>query len=241
MTNCKNCTAEIASNFCPNCGQPSRLKRIDRHYIKHEIEHVAHFDRGILYTVKELLRAPGQSVQQYLSENRSRLVKPIIFIIVTSLVYSVINHYFHIEDQYVRFDATRKSSVFMIMRWVQGHYGYANIIMGVFIAFWTKTFFRKNGYNFFEILILLCFVMGISMLIFALFALLQGVTGIQAMQVAGYVGIGYYTWAAGQFFGKNKIMNYVKALFAYILGMISFFVVVFALGMIIDLIANQVK
>jgi rRNA maturation endonuclease Nob1 len=47
--NCKNCNTEITSKFCPECGQPTTLKRIDGKYIMHEIEHILHFERGILY------------------------------------------------------------------------------------------------------------------------------------------------------------------------------------------------
>jgi predicted regulator of amino acid metabolism with ACT domain len=92
--NCKNCNTEINSKFCPDCGQPTNLKRIDGHYVMHEIEHVLHFERGILYTVRELITKPGQNIRNYLSENRSRLVKPVIFIIVTSLIYTIISHFF---------------------------------------------------------------------------------------------------------------------------------------------------
>ncbi|WP_392436498.1 DUF3667 domain-containing protein [Cruoricaptor ignavus] len=91
---CKNCGTEFNGNFCSNCGQPAKLKRIDAHYIKHEIEHVLHYDKGILFTVKELLLRPGKNVREFFTENRNRLVKPIIFIIVTSLIYSLISHFF---------------------------------------------------------------------------------------------------------------------------------------------------
>ena len=91
---CKNCNTEVNSKFCPDCGQPKSLKRIHGHYIVHEIEHVLHFERGILYTVRELLTKPGESIRKYLSENRSRLIKPVIFIIVTSLIYTLTSHFF---------------------------------------------------------------------------------------------------------------------------------------------------
>ena len=107
--NCKNCKTELNSKFCPECGQPTNLIRIDRHYIVHEIEHVLHFERGILYTIRELVTSPGQNIRKYLSENRSRLIKPVIFIILTSLIYTLISHFFHIEDEYVKHEGFEKS------------------------------------------------------------------------------------------------------------------------------------
>ena len=135
---CKNCGTEFNGNFCSNCGQPAKLKRIDAHYIKHEIEHVLHYDKGILFTVKELLLRPGKNVREFFTENRNRLVKPIIFIIVTSLIYSLISHFFHIEEEYVSFDGLENSAIGKILKWIQSHYGYANILMGVFIALFIK-------------------------------------------------------------------------------------------------------
>lgn len=236
MTNCGNCKNLINENYCPNCGQPAKLKRIDRHYIIHEIEHILHFEKGILFTIRELLTNPGENVRHFISENRVRLVKPIIFIIITSLIYTLVNHFFHIEEGYVKFDETKQSATGIIFKWVQEHYGYSNIIMGVFIAFWTKIFFKKYDYNFYEILILLCFVMGMGMLIYAVFAILQGLTHFNLMQIAGFIGIAYCTWAIGQFFDKRKAVNYLKAFVSYMLGMLSFMLTGIIIGTIIDLI-----
>ena len=117
--NCKNCNTEINSKFCPDCGQPTNLKRVDGHYIIHEIEHVLHFERGILYTIRELITHPGQNIRNYLSENRSRLVKPVIFIIVTSLIYTSISHFFHIEEELINFEVSGKSAFGGILKWMQ--------------------------------------------------------------------------------------------------------------------------
>jgi uncharacterized membrane protein YbjE (DUF340 family) len=237
--NCNNCNTEFASNYCPECGQPARIKRINRHYIVHEIEHVLHFEKGILYTIRELLLRPGQNVRHFVVENRSRLVKPIIFIIVTSLIYSIINHFFHIEEGYMKFDGNKMPATTSMIKWFQDHYGYANILMGMFIALWTKSFFKKYEYNFYEILILLCFVMGMAMLIYAAFAIIQGLTHLNAMQIAGPVGIIYCSWAIGQFFDKNKPLNYFKSFCAYLLGMITFMVAVAIIGVSIDLLIRH--
>ena len=234
--NCKNCNTEINQNYCPNCGEPAKLKKIDGKYILSEIGSVLNFDKGILFTIRELLLRPGQSVRKFVLNDRNRLVKPVIFIIITSLIYSLITHFFQIEDGYVNFEETKQSATGHIFKWVQDHYGYANIIMGICIAFWTKLFFRKYNYNFFEILILLCFVMGMGMLIYSIFALFQSITDFDVMQIGGIVGFLYSAWAMGQFFDKSKFSNYVKAFFSYSLGFVTFTVTAILIGTLINLI-----
>lgn len=236
---CKNCSKEINSKFCPECGQQTNLNRINGKYIIHEIEHVLHFERGILYTIRQLSTNPGQNIRKYLSENRSRLVKPIIFIIITSLIYTILNQLFYIEDGYVKYHESKDetpSAVGNIVKWVQEHYGYANIMMGIFIALWLKLFFKKYIYNFFEILIMLCFIMGMGMLIFSIFVIIEGITHFNIMTIAGVIGIAYGVWAIGQFYDKKKPASYIKGLFAYILGMITFWIFPVLIGTIIDLL-----
>jgi hypothetical protein len=237
--NCKNCNNEVNLNYCPNCGQAVNLKRINGHYIIHEIEHVLHFERGILYTIRELVTNPGQNIRNYLSENRNRLVKPIIFIIITSLIYTLCDHFFHFQDGYISYLDSVKSTTSEIFKWVQGNLGYSNIIMGLFIALWTKLFFRSHKYNIFEILILLCFVMGMSMLIYSVFRSFQGLTHLNLKLFAEIIGYIYSTWAVGQFYDKRKISSYIKAFFAYVLGMITFTLTIILIGTLIDLVIKH--
>lgn len=234
MTNCSNCHTPTDANFCGNCGQPLQLKRVDSHYVVHEITHILHFEKGILFTIKELLVRPGQNIKEFITDNRSRLVKPILFIIITSFIYSLINNFFHIEQGYIKLSGMENSATAIIFEWMEHYYGYVNIITGVFIASWLKLFFRKQDYNFFEILILLCFVIGIGMLIFAVAALIEGLTHISVMATSGIIAISYLTWAIGQFFDKNKASSYIKALIAYLLGMITFSASALLLGFLLD-------
>ncbi|EJL68508.1 DUF3667 domain-containing protein [Chryseobacterium populi] len=229
----------MSEEFCSNCKQTVKPKRIDGRYIISEIEHVLHFERGILYTIRELLIKPGENIKNFITENRSRLVKPVIFIIVTSLIYTLISKFFHIEEGYIKFDEIKGSQIISINDWIQSHYGYSNIIMGGFIAFWLKIFFRKYNYNFFEILILLCFILGMEMLLFSVFALFEGLTKFPLMQVAAIIVFIYFSWAVGQFFDKTKVASYTKALVSYLLGMITFGLSVGFLGVLADLITKR--
>ncbi|MBK7477373.1 MAG: DUF3667 domain-containing protein [Haliscomenobacter sp.] len=236
---CKNCKTEVPLNYCPTCGHPKSLKRIDGQYLLDEIIGSLSFEKGFLFTIRELAVNPGKSIKDFLREDRTQLVRPIVFLIITSLIYTFFNSLFHFEDSYVKFSGNEASATLAIFKWVQENYGYANIIMAVFIGFWLKLLFRKYLFNFFEILILLCFAMAMGMLIYSVFGVFQGLTHINLMQVGGIVGFLYTTYVVGQFFDKSKPISYFKAFIAYLIGMISFSLAAIAIGTIIDLVIQK--
>lgn len=213
--------------------EPVVLKRIDAHYITHEIQHLLHFEKGFLYTVKELLLRPGKTVRNFLSEDRSRLVKPVIFIIFTSVLFTLIMHSLHINYSYFNIDEILllkgKIRSKEIGAWTASHMGYTNMIMGVFIALWIKLFFNKSDHNIFEIFVLLCFVMAEALIIFSVFILVANTLDSPIIALVGVLLFFIYiTWAVGQFFGERKAINYVKAVLAYWLGNFSYvFILVF--------------
>jgi len=76
--------------------------------------------------------------------------------------------------------------------------------------------------------------MGIGMLIYSVVGIAQGFTHIKLLQFGAIVAFIYTTFALGQFFDKKKLSSYVKALFAYLLGMLSFFMIAIFVGKMID-------
>lgn len=231
---CENCNIADGQNFCPNCGAPMELTRINGQYILQEIGSVLNFKKGILYTIRELLIRPGQNVNEFIHRDRNRLVKPILFVIITSLIYMLAQQLLHFEDGYMNAGGIEDSAVVKILGWIQSNYGYANILMAFFIAAWIKIFFRKSNYNFFEILILLCFIMGVGMLMYTFFGIVESTTKMPVLQLGGLSGLLYAAWAIGQFFDGKKKMSYLKGFSAYLLGSICFFVAAIALGMMMD-------
>ncbi len=238
MNNCKKCDNKFKGNYCPNCGQPQKIERINGRYILSELASVLNFQKGFLFTIKELLLRPGENIREFISEDRNRLMKPIMFILITSLIYTIIVSFFHFEESF--FDGTKDGiedkmpATLSIIKWVQENYGFANILMAVFIGLSMKMFFRKYSYNFFEILILLCFIMGIVMLVYTIFAILHSITNTDFMTIGIIAGFVYTIFAIGQFFDKKKISNYVKAFFSYILGMFTFTFTSIGIGFLID-------
>ena len=237
MNICKKCNNEFEGNYCFNCGHPQKIERINSHYIISEIASVLNFQKGIFHTIKELLIKPGQNIRQFISEDRNRLVKPILFIIICSLTYTLFVQIFEFKDGYINFHFDDSNSAMsLIFQWITQNYGYSNILMAVFVAIWIKMFYRKYDYNFYEILILLLFISGMQMLMFALLGALESLTKTPILTFGTYFVLIYAFWAIGQFFDKRKILNYAKAPISYFLGLITFFLAASGIGLLIDLI-----
>jgi hypothetical protein len=215
----------------------NELKRIDAHYIAHEIQHLLHFEKGFLFTVRELLLSPGKSVRTFIHEDREKYVKPVIFLIICSVIYTTITHFLHIEWSFFNIDKINLEEFKNEIRakeignWTDGHLGYTNLIMGIFIGFWIKIFFKNHHYNLFEILVLLCFVLGEAIL---MLAIVLSLANLFNSAIIGAIGaltyFMYIIWAIGQFFGEKKIMNYVKSALTYFLGNMSYLIVLIVIA-----------
>lgn len=73
-TFCINCDVEIVGKYCHNCSQKSNTQRLDiKHFIQHDIIHGAlHFDKGLPFTLKEIILRPAVVAQNYIQGKRVR-------------------------------------------------------------------------------------------------------------------------------------------------------------------------
>lgn len=94
---CANCARVVEGSeqkFCPACGQPTPMHRIDWHFLGHELEHsVLHMDRGILYSLKELMLRPGYLMRAYLDGQRAKQVKPLLLLMITAAAVVLLGKY----------------------------------------------------------------------------------------------------------------------------------------------------
>ncbi|RYZ51927.1 MAG: DUF3667 domain-containing protein [Sphingobacteriales bacterium] len=74
QTNCLNCGAQPAGAYCQDCGQKSDTHRISLpHLIKHDLVHgLWHFDKGLLFTLREAFLRPGHMAMEYIKGKRIR-------------------------------------------------------------------------------------------------------------------------------------------------------------------------
>ncbi|MBN8642045.1 MAG: DUF3667 domain-containing protein [Flavobacteriales bacterium] len=239
--NCTNCNSPILDDRCLSCVTKPELKKIDRHYVTHELMHLFHIEKGFLYSVKELITRPGDSIRHYITSDRTKHMKPIPFLIFCALLYTVIAHYFKpIEVVNDEVDFVKGSYVKVIREWIDTHYGYTYIMMSVFIAGWARLLFKKYSYNFYEIMTLLCYVLGQGMLFTMLELPLHKYINQYVFNVIAIGStLAYPTFAIGQFFDKSKITSYVKAFLTFLLGHLSFYFVVLGIGFMLDIILKK--
>ena len=97
-TGCANCGRAIdgaEQKFCPACGQPTPASRIDWRFMRHEFEHtVLQMDRGILYSLRNLMLRPGHFIRDYIEGRRARHVKPLMLIMILAAALVFLARYF---------------------------------------------------------------------------------------------------------------------------------------------------
>lgn len=204
-----------------------KLKRIDGHYISHEIQHLLHFEKGFLFTVKALLISPGKAIREFLFEDREKYIKPVLFLIFTSVIFTFIAHSLFPKITFFNIDGivSLKGKIRgkEIGKWTDSHIGYAQLFMGICVAFWINFFFKKFKYSIYEILVLVSFVFGEGILILTFLIVPAKLFKSQnLMSIALVIYFIYIIWAIGQFFGEKKIINYIKSILVYFLGNASY-------------------
>ncbi len=222
MKTCSKCNEQNEDNYCPKCGTPFHVKRIDRKYILHEMEHsILHLENGIFYTIKELIVNPGNTIRNFINGEREKHFKPLGFLIITSVIYGFISHYMGFE----KIENSGETNTILI-NWIENHNNYANVILIAFIAFSLRfVFYRKADYNIFEYFILMAFITG-EIMVMGVFA--EILSGIIHSEIPGdiylLITFLYGSWVIGKFFKVKNIGGYLKAFLVYF-TCICFFII----------------
>lgn len=104
---CLNCGAILISAYCHDCGQKSDTHRVTlSHLIKHDLVHgVWHFDRGLLYTLRESILRPGYMAMDYIKGKRVKyynifyLILIVLGINILTIVYLKAHYNIAADDE----------------------------------------------------------------------------------------------------------------------------------------------
>lgn len=169
LSTCLNCNANLLGKFCNNCGQKTDTKRLDfNHFIKHEIIHgVVHLDKGLLFTIKEIILHPGNVAIEFIKGKRIKYYNFFyLTLIIIGLILSIKGFY---KQNYVLEPTNFKSDYQNGLNFVQSHLKVIFLLFIPLLVFCSKIVYRKQNLNISEHSIIAV----INIIYFSIFALIS--------------------------------------------------------------------
>ncbi|MCZ8197887.1 MAG: DUF3667 domain-containing protein [Flavobacterium sp.] len=239
MIHCLNCNHEVASNFCPNCGQKATVHKYSvKHFIEHDLVHgILHVDKGILYTIKMLFTSPGHSIREFIQGKRVK-----IFNFVTLLVLIIAVSHFLSSYSLVKMSDIMPDNQGFMKEYENISQKYPKLILLMTIPFYsiiTFFWFKKAKLNLTEHFVLNSYKTAGELLILILFTLISifytNISGLGLILAVISLGSYIYNyWFYRQFFseyGYTKKSLVIRS----IMSVISYFFISILVGLCIAL------
>ncbi len=91
---CLNCGMSFSGNYCPNCGQDSKTKKLTfKHIVTNFFSGFLNIDSGFLNTIVCLIYRPGYMIYDFLQGKRIKYFKPFQTLFTLALLYLILAHF----------------------------------------------------------------------------------------------------------------------------------------------------
>lgn len=234
---CKNCGHHLKSNFCSECGQSAEVHDINVHFFWHDIQHgIFHYDKGLPFTIKELFTRPGHAIRDFIEGKRIKYFKPVGLIVILAGIYTVLFHWLHVDSMLtglMNLEQEEQRMILKMVDWYTNHYALVTLATVPFSALVTFLAFRKTGYNYLQMVVLVLYVtaarliIGILSLPFTTMLSTENMFSLSSFM--GIVSLGYSIWAFLQFFNKISLERRVLGLLYVLLWYILIFIILLVL------------
>lgn len=157
---CKSCGFSGSGNYCTNCGQSFKIKRITLPGLLHDILHFfIHMEKGFGYTLKQLIIAPGQMQRTYVEGKRSVHQKPFSMFFICATILAIIRYWiFSVIIKYYDADITSEVKFFheyMVFTYIS--------LIPIYTLI-TYLIFYKTTYNYAEIGVMMLYALSFILL-----------------------------------------------------------------------------
>lgn len=239
--NCKNCDNIVVGNFCTNCGQNSKVDKLNLPNFLTEIsDSVFQLNRGLLYTIKELFIRPGHAIRDFIQGKRKEYFKPIAYVLSLSTVYFLVSQ---ISDSPTLIDdfltgasdgVQDKVAItkFPIVDWLSNNYAYTTLLLIPIFSLASFISFLGLGRNYLENIVINSYITGQQAIFYCLFMLIGVSFDINDFTVLAAVTISvlFNFWAYIQFFsGSKKVLVIFRLILTYVLFYILLSIVLIAI------------
>ncbi|WP_374438417.1 DUF3667 domain-containing protein [Inhella sp.] len=212
---CLNCGAPLSAPYCGQCGQSGAVHPYSIAGLLHDIPHaVFHLDRGLWPTLLGLLRAPGETVRNYLDGQRVRYFNPLTLLVLCVGLYVACYSRADFLPLISRMTGTRLQAAGLDpLQWATRFMSLLLLVIVPLQAWGNWLFFRRGRRNLAEHMVAIAFVNALTtlLMVIPLFPLLWVLAhlGPKAQAAVGpawlagvIISTSYQTWAVGQIFDE---------------------------------------
>ncbi len=250
MSKCKNCNKDRleATLYCGYCGQKTITERYTiKKSIREALAILTNFERGFLFTLKEMFVAPSRVIHDYLNGKTKQYYHPFkyLFILASLTVLVSLNTDLYDAQQgmmndYIGLNPADQTDDRREFNEKVGMYTkkYLNLIyllMIPFISVFTYRFFKKEGLNYAENIIANSFIFGQ----FAFIGIFTSLSYLIFPSILGWgyllstsIIIIYMTHVYHQLYKISYFKAFYKTTLSYVLG----YVLMILLGVIIGMV-----
>lgn len=230
--NCKNCDTKLTGKYCTQCGQSANVKRITLPKLLSEIsESIFQFDRGLLFTFKQLFTRPGLSIRAYLDGKRKNHFKPFAYLLLFSTLYFFISKIMlentWLDDIVSGFtqganDLDNKTELPGIIKWFGQNYAYATLLLIPIFSLATFISFSKKDTNYLEHLVLNAYITGHQAIFYCIFSFINPYLGEGYFEMIPFlISISYCGFVLFQFFASgNRFVNILRTILSYVIYLV---------------------
>lgn len=212
---CLNCGHAVPDRYCGHCGQDAHhTHRLTLRDMPHDVLHsIWHVDKGILYTLRTMIRRPGPTIREYLAGKRVDHFRPLSLLFFITGVYALLFSALHINMLPPR-DPAMPEAVYQMQASFSAFFmKYLTWCYLATVPAWAlaaRLFLRRGGFNYAECLIIASFITAINnfitLLLLPVTYAYSGTPQIQTFSLYAMVlVIGYASWAYGNLLNHTTI------------------------------------
>lgn len=167
MNRCLNCGTLCSDNYCPHCGQSTKVGRFDcRLFFINVISDISRVSATYFTTAYGLMTHPWKIINDYVRGKRVRYVAPLTMLLLTTLYLSIIISFSEYNFKYIQTDS-QNPFIRIITDTLNNSLALQFLMYSPVIAATTYIVYYRNirlRFNFFEICIAVFFYISTFML-----------------------------------------------------------------------------
>jgi len=223
LSHCMNCGKPLNGLYCYKCGQKNLRKRlILKDLFRDFMHHVLELETPFLFTLRNLMIRPGEVCRAYVEGKRKSYISPLQYFIISLAVYLFIFYWLDINvvGTSSKMWGIDNANPYQqdIERIITQNMNLLFFILIPILAFFSRLFFRKSGFNYTENLVLFFYVYAHLMFLTTLLMPIYLFDPDIFMNVSYLIDLIYMPWAMVQFHRSKVLPGVLKGIFVYLIS-----------------------